>query len=88
MSAHDVAYDAPLDMRSLSDATIHVTRRAEEFLVAGQLTINEAGLTTDIDFDDGLFAAITAPPTRVSPNRETVCSSACASTSTWIPRHP
>ena len=64
LSAHDVAYDAPLDMRSLSDATIHVTRRAEEFLVAGQLTINEAGLTTDIDFDDGLFAAITAPPTR------------------------
>ena len=61
VSAQDVAYDAPLDMRSLSDATIRVTRRGEEFLVAGQMTIKEAGLTSDINFDNKLFAAAGAP---------------------------
>ena len=62
-SANDFAYDAPLDLRSLSDATIRVTRRAEEFLVGGQVTVKEAGLTTDINFDEGLFARIGAPRT-------------------------
>jgi autotransporter translocation and assembly factor TamB len=64
VSAKDFAYDAPLDLRSLSDATIHVSRRGDEFVVDGQVTINEAGLTTDINFDDGLFADIRAPRTR------------------------
>ncbi|MGE5833638.1 MAG: translocation/assembly module TamB domain-containing protein, partial [Acidobacteriota bacterium] len=63
VSAKDVAYDAPLNMRSLSDATIRLTRRGEEFLVAGQMTIKEAGLTSDINFDDKLFAAARAPRT-------------------------
>jgi len=63
VSAKDVAYDAPLDMRSLSDATVRMTRRGEEFLVAGQMTIKEAGLTADINFDDKLFAAARAPRT-------------------------
>jgi outer membrane protein assembly complex protein YaeT len=62
-SAKDFAYDAPLDLRSLSSSTIRVNRRGDEFLVAGQVTINEAGLTTDINFDEGLFAAINAPRT-------------------------
>jgi outer membrane protein assembly factor BamA/autotransporter translocation and assembly factor TamB len=62
-SAKDFAYDAPLDLRSLSSSTIRVNRRGDEFLVAGQVTINEAGLTTDINFDEGLFAAIAAPKT-------------------------
>ncbi len=62
-SAKDFAYDAPLDLRSLSSATIRVNRRGDAFLVAGQVTINEAGLTTDINFDEGLFAAMTAPKT-------------------------
>ncbi|HEU4935765.1 MAG TPA: translocation/assembly module TamB domain-containing protein [Vicinamibacterales bacterium] len=62
-SAKDFAYDAPLDLRSLSSSTIRVNRRGDEFLVAGQIAINEAGLTTDINFDEGLFAAITAPRT-------------------------
>ena len=62
-SAKDVAYDAPLDLRSLSSSTIRVNRRGDQFVVTGQVTINEAGLTTDINFDQGLFAAITAPKT-------------------------
>jgi outer membrane protein assembly complex protein YaeT len=63
VSAKDVAYDAPLNMRSLSDATIRLTRRGVELLVAGQMTIKEAGLTSDINFDDKLFAAVRAPRT-------------------------
>ena len=63
ISAKDFAYDAPLDLRSLSDATVQVHRRQEEVLVAGQVTIKEAGLTSDINFDKGLFGAIGAPRT-------------------------
>src|SRR5204863_2027484 len=37
---------------------------AEEYLIAGQVPIEEAGLTNDIDLDNGLFAAINAPGTR------------------------
>ena len=62
-SVHDFAYDAPLDLRSLPDWTIRVNRRGDEFLVGGQVTINEAGLTDDINFDEGLFGAIGAPRT-------------------------
>ena len=62
-SATDFVYDAPLDLRSLSDASIRVTRRADEFLVAGQVTVTEAGLTADINFDEELFASIKAPRT-------------------------
>jgi outer membrane protein assembly complex protein YaeT len=61
--AKNVAYDAPLDLRSLSDATIRFNRSGDELLVTGQVSINEAGLTTDINFDEGAFAAITAPRT-------------------------
>jgi outer membrane protein assembly complex protein YaeT len=63
VSVHDFAYDAPLDLRSLSDSVIRVNRRGDQFVVAGQVTINEAGLTSDINFDEGLFAAIRAPRT-------------------------
>lgn len=63
VSVRDFAYDAPLDLRSLSDSTIRVSRRGDQFVVAGQVTINEAGLTSDINFDEGLFAAIRAPRT-------------------------
>ncbi len=62
-SAKDFAYDAPLDLRSLSSSTIRVNRRGDDFLVGGQITIHEAGLTSDINFDEGVFAAITAPKT-------------------------
>jgi outer membrane protein assembly complex protein YaeT len=61
--ANEVAYDAPLNLRSLSNSTIRVTRRGDEFLVAGQVTVTEAGLTSDINFNEGLFASINAPRT-------------------------
>lgn len=63
VSAVDFAYDAPLELRSLSDAQIRVSRRGDTFLVGGQATVKEAGLTTDINFDDGLFGKINAPRT-------------------------
>jgi outer membrane protein assembly factor BamA/autotransporter translocation and assembly factor TamB len=60
ITTQDFAYDAPLDLRSISDATIKVTRDGNDILVSGQVTIDEAGLTGDIDFDTGLLAAMTA----------------------------
>jgi outer membrane protein assembly complex protein YaeT len=60
ITTKDVAYDAPLDMRSISDADIRITRQGENFVVGGQVTIDEAGLTGDINFDQGLLAAVTA----------------------------
>ena len=60
LSTDDVALDAPLDLRSLSDAKIQVTRNGNTFVVGGQVTIDEAGLTGDINFDEGLLTAMTA----------------------------
>ena len=59
VSAVEFAYDAPLDLRSLSDAQIRVSRRGDTFLVGGQATVKEAGLTTDINFDEGSLATST-----------------------------
>ncbi|HUE86143.1 MAG TPA: translocation/assembly module TamB domain-containing protein [Vicinamibacterales bacterium] len=56
----DVAFDAPLDLRSLSDATVTLTRAGDEYVVGGQITLSEAGLTGDINFDAGLLAAMNA----------------------------
>ena len=56
----DFAYDAPLDMRSLSDSEIRIAREDENFVVSGRVTIMEAGLTGDVNFDTGLLAAMTA----------------------------
>ncbi len=61
MTTDDFAFDAPLELRSLSDANVRVTRRGEEFLIDGQVTIAEAGLTGDISFDRGLLASLTEP---------------------------
>ena len=60
ITTQDFAYDAPLDLRSVSDATIKVTKDGEDILVSGQVTIDEGGLTGDINFDSGLLAAMTA----------------------------
>ncbi|HZM59425.1 MAG TPA: translocation/assembly module TamB domain-containing protein [Vicinamibacterales bacterium] len=60
VTTKDFAYDAPLDMRSISDADIQITRQDENFVVAGKVTIDEAGLTGDVNFDQGLLAAMTA----------------------------
>ena len=56
----DVAFDAPLDLRSLSDATVTLTRSGDEYILGGQITLSEAGLTGDINFDEGLLAAMNA----------------------------
>ncbi len=62
LDATDVAFDAPLDLRSLSDTTVTLTERDGNLLVSGKVLIREAGLTGDIDFDTGLLATLTAPP--------------------------
>ena len=61
ISTMNVAYDAPLDLRSISDSDIKITKNGDDIVVSGQVTIDEAGLTGDINFDTGLLAAMTAP---------------------------
>ena len=60
LSTRDFAFDAPLDLRSLSDSDVTITSNGTDILVNGQVTIQEAGLTGDINFDTGLLASITA----------------------------
>jgi outer membrane protein assembly complex protein YaeT len=60
VTTQDVAFDAPLDLRSLSDAKVRLVKRGDEFVVEGQVTLDEAGLTGDINFDEGLLAAMQA----------------------------
>ena len=57
----DVALDVPTDLRSLSHADIRVATLDEQLVVSGQVTVQEAGLTEDINLDTGIFALITAP---------------------------
>jgi outer membrane protein assembly complex protein YaeT len=58
VTANDVAFDAPLNLRTLSDARVTLRRRREEYLLEGQITIEEGGLTGDINFDEGILAAM------------------------------
>jgi outer membrane protein assembly complex protein YaeT len=60
LQTSDVAYDAPLDLRSISDSDIKITKNGEEILISGKVTIDEAGLTGDVNFDTGLLASMTA----------------------------
>jgi outer membrane protein assembly complex protein YaeT len=60
LTTDDVAFDAPLDLRSMSDATVRVSKRGDEFFLEGQVTLDEGGLTGDINFDEGLLAAMNA----------------------------
>ncbi|HUQ86474.1 MAG TPA: translocation/assembly module TamB domain-containing protein, partial [Vicinamibacterales bacterium] len=60
LAARDFAFDAPLDLRSLSDSDLRITSQGRDIVVSGQVTIQEAGLTGDINFDTGLLASITA----------------------------
>jgi outer membrane protein assembly factor BamA/autotransporter translocation and assembly factor TamB len=59
-STKDFAFDAPLELRSLSDSEIRITRDGQDILVSGRVTLTEGGLTGDINFDEGLMAAMTA----------------------------
>jgi outer membrane protein assembly factor BamA/autotransporter translocation and assembly factor TamB len=60
LTTKDFAYDAPLDLRSLSDSELRLNKQDDDFVVSGRVTIAEAGLTGDINFDTGLLAAMTA----------------------------
>ena len=62
LETRDFAFDAPLDLRSLSDSDIRIRSQGNDIGVTGQVTIQEAGLTGDINFDTGLLATITARP--------------------------
>jgi outer membrane protein assembly factor BamA len=61
LSVENLAFAAPLDLRSLSDVSFHVSRRDDALLVDGRVAIAEAGLTGDINFDTGILAAIGRP---------------------------
>lgn len=70
LTTRDFAFDAPLDLRSLSDADLRITSEGDEIVVSGQVTIAEAGLTGDINFDTGLLASVTArPQLELTPQR-------------------
>lgn len=60
LEARDFAFDAPLDLRSLSDSDIRITSDSGNILIGGQVTIQEAGLTGDVNFDTGLLSTVTA----------------------------
>jgi outer membrane protein assembly complex protein YaeT len=60
MAADDVAFDAPLHLRSLSDSKVALRKRGDVYMLEGQVTLAEAGLTGDINFDEGLLAAMKA----------------------------
>ena len=60
-STDNFAFDAPLELRSVSDSTVRINRRGDEFVVDGQVTIQEAGLTSNINLDTGLLAAMASP---------------------------
>ena len=59
LTTSDFAYDAPLDLRTLSNGTVRIQSKGEEIVVDGRITVDEGGLTGDINFDTGLLAAVT-----------------------------
>ncbi|MCC6990238.1 MAG: translocation/assembly module TamB domain-containing protein, partial [Acidobacteria bacterium] len=61
LAVDDLAFSAPLDLRSLSDVGLRLTRRGDTFVVGGDVRINEAGLTGDINFDTGVLGVIGRP---------------------------
>lgn len=61
VSGTDVAFDAPLELRSLSDSQVTLTERDGHLELEGTVELKEAGLTGDVNFDTGLLATLTAP---------------------------
>ena len=61
LGAEEFAFDAPLDLRSLSASQLRLTGQQDDLRLAGTVMIKEAGLTGDINFDTGLLATIAAP---------------------------
>ncbi|MGE3276631.1 MAG: translocation/assembly module TamB domain-containing protein [Vicinamibacterales bacterium] len=60
-TTRDFAFDAPLDLRSLSNSAIRISRQGQDFVVGGTVTVEEGGLTGDIDFNTAIIGAVTAP---------------------------
>jgi outer membrane protein assembly factor BamA/autotransporter translocation and assembly factor TamB len=63
ISAQDVGFDQPLNMRSFSNADIQVTQKGDDVIVGGRVAIREAGLTEDLNLDTGIFGYLNAPRT-------------------------
>jgi hypothetical protein len=61
LATRGFAYDAPLDLRSLSDADLRIVDRAGDLVVEGTVTIEEGGLTGDINFDTAVLDAALRP---------------------------
>src|SRR5262249_48680923 len=61
ITAQDVGFDQPLNMRSFCNADIQVTQKGEDVIVGGKVAIREAGLTEDLNLDTGIFAYLNAP---------------------------
>ncbi|MGE3178393.1 MAG: translocation/assembly module TamB domain-containing protein, partial [Vicinamibacterales bacterium] len=62
VDATDIAFDAPLELRSLSDSHVTLTSRQDGLQLQGSVSLKEAGLTGDVNFDTGLLATLTGPP--------------------------
>jgi outer membrane protein assembly complex protein YaeT len=70
MSAKDVAFDEPLGLRSISNASLTLSQAGDTIVVKGKLTIEEAGLTDDVNLDVGLLGRIAARGNRsLTPDR-------------------
>jgi len=61
MSVDELAFSAPLDLRSLSDVGIRISRQDDVFVIEGEVAVAEAGLTGDINFDTGVLDVIGRP---------------------------
>lgn len=61
LTIDELAFSAPLDLRSLSDVGLRLTTEGEDLVVGGTVTIAEAGLTGDVNFDTGILATIGRP---------------------------
>jgi outer membrane protein assembly factor BamA/autotransporter translocation and assembly factor TamB len=61
VSVDELAFSAPLDLRSLSDVGIRISRQDDLFVIDGGVAIAEAGLTGDVNFDTGILDVIGRP---------------------------
>jgi outer membrane protein assembly complex protein YaeT len=60
LTANSVVNDFPLDLRSVSTSELHLTAQDGGLRLSGTVTIADAGLTGDINFDEGILAALSA----------------------------
>jgi outer membrane protein assembly complex protein YaeT len=60
LRAVGVVNDFPLDLRSVSTSELRLTAQDGGLRLGGTVTIADAGLTGDINFDEGILAALSA----------------------------